>query len=322
MDDIVKLRNFLNEKRKTLYEILKEKFCPDSWLELAKVTLTSVQLFNRRRAGEIEHLLVKDFKNYTQILETTDKDLFHSLSGTAREIAKKYVKFTIRGKLMRTVPVLLSDELLKCIEIILKYRNNARVPAKNTFLFGIPRYNKSYFKFLNACELMRRFSTECGAERPWTLCGTGLRKHVATISVALDLSENDVSDLAQHMGHAIAIHKEIYKQPVISRDIVRMSQVLEKSQGVNNYDTDGTDDSSKGIKYSVESSMRSYETESDLSLNTRNTNRRAKKQNGIHENEEHLINNINISDEINAEPLSTSNDSSQSQKANKKRNSK
>lgn len=45
---------------------------------------------------------------------------------------------------------------------------------------------------------MRRFSTECGAERPWTLCGTGLRKHIATISVALDLSENDVSDLAQY----------------------------------------------------------------------------------------------------------------------------
>lgn len=92
MDDIVKLRSFLNEKHKILYEILKEKFCPDSWLELAKVTLTSVQLFNRRRAGEIEHLLVKDFKNYTQILETTDKDLFHSLSGTAREIAKKKCK--------------------------------------------------------------------------------------------------------------------------------------------------------------------------------------------------------------------------------------
>lgn len=128
--------------------------------------------------------------------------------------------------------------------------------------------------------------------------------------------------ILRNMSNAIAIHKEIYRQPVISRDIVRMSQVLEKSQGVNNYDTDGTDDSSKGIEYSVESSMRSYETESDLSLNTRNTNRRAKKQNGIHENEEHLTNNINISDEINAEPLSTSNDSNQSQKANKKRNSK
>jgi len=35
------------------------------------------------------------------------------------------------------------------------------------------------------------------------------KKHVATISVALDLSENDISDLAKHMGHALTIHKEI-----------------------------------------------------------------------------------------------------------------
>jgi len=67
---------------------------------------------------------------------------------------------------------------------------------------------------------MRRFSTECGAQRPWTLRGTSLRKHVATISVALDLSENDIFDLAKRMGHALTIHKEIYKQPIISRDIV------------------------------------------------------------------------------------------------------
>jgi len=87
---------------------------------------------------------------------------------------------------------------------------------------------------------MRRFSTECGAQRPWTLRETNLRKHVATISVALDLSENDISDLVKHMGHALTIHKEIYRQSIISRDIVRMSQVLEKAQGVNDDESDET----------------------------------------------------------------------------------
>lgn len=240
MDDIIKLRDYLDEKRKIMCTILKETFFYDSWLELAKATLTSVQLFNRRRAGEIEHLLIKDFENYEQISESTDKDLLQSLSGEAREIAKKYVRFTIRGKLMRTVPVLLSAQLLQCIELILKCRGNAQVSAENPYLFGIPGYNKSCFKYLNACELMRRFSTECGAQRPWILRGTSLRKHVATISVALDLSENDVSDLAKHMGHAITIHKEIYRQPIISRDIVRMSQVLEKAQGVSSGESDET----------------------------------------------------------------------------------
>jgi hypothetical protein len=143
---------------------------------------------------------------------------------------------------MRTVPVLLSAPLLQCIKLILKYRNNTRVPAENPYLFGIPGYNKSIFKYLNACELMRRFSTECGAQRPWTLRGISLRKHIATISVALDLSKNDIFDLVKYMGHALTIHKEIYKrQPIISRDIVRMSQVLEKAQGVSNDESDETD---------------------------------------------------------------------------------
>jgi len=99
------------------------------------------------------------------ITESTDKDLLQSLSGEAREIAKKYVRFTVRGKLTRTVPVLLSAPLLQCIELILKYRNNARVPAENPYLFGILGFNKFFiiFKYLNACELMQRFSTECDA---------------------------------------------------------------------------------------------------------------------------------------------------------------
>jgi len=76
MDDIIKLRNYLDKKRKALCVMLEETFCHNSWLELAKVTLTSVQLFNRRRAGEIEHLPIKDFENYVQISENTDEDLF------------------------------------------------------------------------------------------------------------------------------------------------------------------------------------------------------------------------------------------------------
>lgn len=307
MDDIIKLRNYLDEKRRTLCKILEEKFCLDNWLELAKVTLTSVQLFNRRRAGEIEHLLIKDFRNYEQISESTDKDLFQTLSDEAREIVKKYVRFTIRGKLMRTVPVLFSAELLQCIEIILKYRNDARVPAKNIFLFGIPGYNKSCFKYLNVRELMRRFSTECGAERPWTLRGTGLRKHVATINVALDLSENDISDLAKHMGHAITIHKEIYRQPIVSRDIIRMSQVLEKAQGVSNEGSDETDNNDERGQYSTEKDISlSYESETklsdiindnSLSLNVKSTRKRTKNWNSTNDNKKHFLNNTSLSNE-------------------------
>jgi len=53
MDDVIKLRNYLDKKRKIMCTILKETFFFDNWLELAKITLASVQLFNRRTAGKI-----------------------------------------------------------------------------------------------------------------------------------------------------------------------------------------------------------------------------------------------------------------------------
>lgn len=41
--------------------------------------------------------------------------MYKSLSTENRQIAQKYVRFCIRGKLRRTVPVLLSNDLFESI---------------------------------------------------------------------------------------------------------------------------------------------------------------------------------------------------------------
>lgn len=119
--------------------------------------MTSVQLFNRKRAGEIERILIADFEQYKGI-DPDATDLFNKISLKAQESAKKYVRFVIRGKLGRTVPVILNYSLLKCIKLILQFRRNAKVPAENPFVFGLPSYNRKRFKYLRACVLMRKFS--------------------------------------------------------------------------------------------------------------------------------------------------------------------
>lgn len=190
-----------------------------------------IQLFNRRRAGEVERILIEDFNSHQGIDEETDKDLFKSLNNKSKQVAKKYVRFTIRGKLNRTVPVLLDNNLLDCVKIILKYREHAGVPVENPYVFGIQGRLEREFKYLRACNLMRKFSELCGAEHPERLRGTKLRKHIATTCITLNLEEEEVSDLANFMGHADKIHKDIYRQPVMSRDILRMSRLLEVAQG-------------------------------------------------------------------------------------------
>ncbi|XP_023289480.1 uncharacterized protein LOC105702821 [Orussus abietinus] len=85
---------------------------------------------------------------------------------------------------------------------------------------------------------MRTFSEECGAENPQSLRGTTLRKHIATMSTNFNLQDEQVSDLANFMGHADKIHRSHYKQPLLSREILHVSKVLEAVQGRNNYESD------------------------------------------------------------------------------------
>lgn len=111
----------------------------------------------------------------------------------------------------RTVPVLLSIEHKHDIECILKFRHEAGVPDRNRYIFGIPGEHKGSFKYLRACLLMHKFANECGTKVPATLRGTQLRKYVATNCINLDLSENEVSAMAQFMGHSDKIHIKHYR---------------------------------------------------------------------------------------------------------------
>jgi len=84
--DIKKLYNYLHEKRKAAYEQLKQGFTYQAWLSLAQSMLILLQLFNRRRAGEIERVLIEDFQSYTSINENTHKELYQLLSSAAQKV--------------------------------------------------------------------------------------------------------------------------------------------------------------------------------------------------------------------------------------------
>ena len=207
---------------------LKQKFDFDCWKKLAQATLIKLQIFNRRRAGEIERLKIEHFECQSI---TDDDDLYQNLTKEERESAKKYVRIVIRGKLNSMVPVLMSKEMVDIVSLILQHRKAAQVSSKNVFVFGIASTSKR--PYLRACVLMRQFSEECGAKNPTFLRGTNLRKHIATRCVDMELSDNQISRVAKFMGHDEKIHKNIYRQPVVKVDILDMSKVLEKAQGLN-----------------------------------------------------------------------------------------
>ncbi|XP_044764696.1 uncharacterized protein LOC123321292 [Coccinella septempunctata] len=175
-EDILKLQTYLRDRLRANHEILKVKFNELNWLQLGEAALLSIQLFNRRRSGEIERILIEDFRSFEKIDETSIGQAFNTFSLKEKEAALKYVRFTIRGKLNRTVPVLSHREVLESLETLLKYRSEAGVSKNNPYLFGIPGTLKGDFRYLSACQLMRRYAYECGAKKSSKFKGNGTKK--------------------------------------------------------------------------------------------------------------------------------------------------
>lgn len=238
-----RVTTYLNDRLKTAYDTLKQQFSLNAWEILAETCLLSIQLFNRRRAGEIERALIEDFQNYQEVNENTIGTSYLLLNNDEKKAAQKYVRFTMRGKLGRTVPVLLHKQMLENLQLLLSHRKSAKVHLKNPYLFGVRGILKGDYRYLRACDLMRKYSEQCGASNPDRLRGTNLRKHIATMCTNLNLKEYEISDLANFMGHTDKIHKEHYRQPILSREIFQVSKLLEIVHGKDSDDEAENNDS-------------------------------------------------------------------------------
>lgn len=233
--DIRCFSSFLTKNlRKSYNQLQTDGYSFQTWKNLASFTLLSIQVFNRRRAGEIERAKIDDFRTCMGVddMKVKDEDLLTSLPLHMKKTTKQYVRFSIRGKLSREVAVLLSRELEASINLILRLRKSAEVSDQNPFVFGLPGSDQ---KHLKATELIRTYSVACGARDPNLLRGTLLRKHIATHSAIKNLEDQQITDLAKFMGHERKIHNDHYRLPIATRDIIQMSQLLEEAQGKSDY---------------------------------------------------------------------------------------
>lgn len=91
MEDIKKLHLYLKNKRTLSYKQLYiKKFIYKTWLELAKVTLTSIQVFNRKRAEEIERVTIEDFNTREGVTKQSCIDLYRLLGKNLQQVLIKY----------------------------------------------------------------------------------------------------------------------------------------------------------------------------------------------------------------------------------------
>ncbi|KMQ84188.1 hypothetical protein RF55_18230 [Lasius niger] len=85
-EDIKTLSNYVKKKVEDNYALLEEGFSEYVWRDLAEATLTCIQVFNRKRAGELKRLLISDFKNKQSVPD--DDETYHKLSKPNQQTAK------------------------------------------------------------------------------------------------------------------------------------------------------------------------------------------------------------------------------------------
>lgn len=206
--DIKVFRDHIINVERKAYQALKLK--PDNRLafkELQESIMVQIVLLNRRRAGEVQRILLDTYLNAPS--EVSQEEIGHALSPVELELTKSFKRRVIHGKRGRGVPILFTTHLQKRLQFLLRLRETASFINKgNPFLFPLTQYSTSCMR---ASDVIRKFGQKSGAKHPENITSTRLRKHVATVSQLLNLSDGDIEQLATFMGHTKDIHKHFYR---------------------------------------------------------------------------------------------------------------
>ncbi|XP_023248334.1 uncharacterized protein LOC111644031 [Copidosoma floridanum] len=216
-DEINIFLNFINDEMVKAHNSLKDEYSYDSYIKLAKLTLTSLQSYNRRRPGDVERILKDDWKCLKKIDESirTYDDLHEGL----QDFSRQYALLTTRGKLGRDVQLLVTPQVQICVELLLENRCHLIIHPTNNYLFGLPQTPLNKIRHLSAYIVLRKFAIKSGIQNPLVFTATKLRKQLAMACIKMNLNDAGLLDLARYMGHSKDVHISNYRTNIVERDI-------------------------------------------------------------------------------------------------------
>lgn len=219
-EDVQKLHAHLSEVQDEWYNALNENPSTKAWMELAKTCLVQMILFNRRREGEVAGMPLSAFISR----DTSDphEDVDWALSELEKKLCRHFTRIVIRGKRGRPVPILLTPKMLSALELLVKQREACGVLKDNGYMFARP----AAMTHFRGSDCIRSFAKLCGAKSPTSLTSTRLRKHAATLSTVLNMTDTEMDQLANFLGHDIRIHREFYRLPEKTLQLAKISKVL------------------------------------------------------------------------------------------------
>ncbi|XP_065112997.1 uncharacterized protein [Paramisgurnus dabryanus] len=218
--NVIALRDHLRMVEDEARKELTEQMDLDAYKTLNESVLAQVIIFNKRREGEASRLTLDVYMKAST--SAINEDIYKTLSPLEKQLSKLLTRIEIRGKRGKKVPVFLTKRMKASIDLLVQKRVEAGVPAENPYLFARPGVMTN----IRGCDCLRKYAKKSKAENPELLRSTKLRKQVATLCQLLDLSEQELEQVARFMGHDIRVHGDFYRQTDKTFQIAKISKLL------------------------------------------------------------------------------------------------
>ncbi|KAL8582707.1 hypothetical protein ACOMHN_058084 [Nucella lapillus] len=221
-EDLKVISQHIQMERAKRLESLQKSPSVHHWHCLAKATLASVIMFNRKRSGEAARITISQY-NAAKFNTTPQDDVLNSLSALEKELVRNFVCVEIPGKRGRKVPVLLTRDMVKEIDQLCASRHDVEVCSLNDYVFARPYYSSE--DHISGHECLNAAAEACNINSE-TVTSTKLRKHIATVSQILNLKDHELDQLCQFLGHDVRIHREFYRLPDSTFQLAKISRLL------------------------------------------------------------------------------------------------
>lgn len=131
-EDLRKLREYQLKEIRSCIDSLEVTPSFSTWRKLAQLTMTRMTIFNKRRGGEVSKLILQTYRSRPDWKGQTNEELLKSLEPLERKLLSRVDLVQIPGKKSRKLPMLMTEDVKKGIDVLNANREAVGIPSSNS----------------------------------------------------------------------------------------------------------------------------------------------------------------------------------------------
>lgn len=221
IQDVQVFYQYMEKTAASAVESLTMYECAPVYSALLRVTVAQVAVLNKNMV-EVSKVTLESFSERDETERQEDAAVRQSQLDQI--MSKQTVKINVRSNRGRKLVVTLTRKLLAAITLLASKRDSCGVHKNNPFLFARPVDICTSFFQGRPC--ITTIVNRCSANNKTNLRSLYFRKHISKVFQILDLTTDQLDQLAKLMGRELRTDTEYYQTPEAAVHIAKISELL------------------------------------------------------------------------------------------------